>query len=92
LLAETHPAYVAWNATSEPMERAVLQAKLDSRPKGLMRFKGFVRGLDGKGFEVHCVGPSSSIKPAKNIHKTEVVGIGPKGRIDEATLNAWWRG
>jgi G3E family GTPase len=92
ILAETHPAYIAWSGTAEPMERAALQTKLDSRPKGLMRFKGFVQGPDGKGFEVHCVGPTSSIKPTKDIYKTEVVGIGPKGRIDKPTLDAWWRG
>jgi hypothetical protein len=90
LLAETHPEYVAWSGTSAPMDRVTLQTKLDTRPKGLMRFKGFVQGPDGTGFEVHCVGPSSSIKAAKNIQKTEVVGIGPKGRIDVQTIKAWW--
>lgn len=92
LLAEAHPAYIAWSATAAPMARTTLQAKIDSRPKGLMRFKGFVQGPDSTGFEVHCVGPTSSIKKANDISKTEVVGIGPKGRIDKATLDVWWRG
>ena len=90
--AEIHPAYVAWSGTGEPSTRAALQSKLDNRPKGLMRFKGFVQGIDGSDFEVHCVGPSVSIKSARDVQKTQVVGIGPKGRIDAKTLEAWWHG
>ena len=91
LMAHKHPDYIAWSGQGGEMSRDALTAKLDDRPKGLMRFKGFVAGPDGNGFEVHCVGPTHSIKRMPGVTKTQVVGIGPKARLDIKTLDEWWR-
>ena len=66
------------------------EAKLEDRPKALFRFKGFV-GHDGcSAWEVHCVGPSVSVKPLKGPRETQVVGIGLAERLTQGELTAWW--
>ncbi|WP_295512573.1 CobW family GTP-binding protein [uncultured Sulfitobacter sp.] len=88
-----HAAYVGWSDHSDlALDHATLRAKLESRPKGVFRFKGFV-GHDGvSSWEVHCVGPSVNIKPVKTAQATRVVAIGLKADTSAAEISAWWHG
>lgn len=89
---QVHPDYVAWQFQGDDvLDRAALIARLDKRPKGLMRIKGFVMAPEGRGFEVHCVGRQQSLKPAQSITATQLVAIGPKGRVSRDEIDAWWR-
>ncbi len=93
LPVQPHHAYVAWDHTSsEQMTHAALIARLTARPKALFRFKGFVSHDAQSAWEVHCVGPSVSVKPLKSPHETQVVGIGLAARISTDQIEHWWSG
>ncbi len=86
-----HRAYVAWqHCGSEQMDHATLTAKLAARPEALFRVKGFVGQDDATAWEVHCVGPTISIKPLKLKQETRLVGIGLSERISVEVIDAWW--
>jgi Ni2+-binding GTPase involved in maturation of urease and hydrogenase len=88
-----HATYLGWSDASEvTMEYPALMDKLEKRPKGLFRFKGFV-GHDGcSSWEVHCVGPSVNIKRLDAEQATQVVGIGLEAEITAAEISEWWNG
>lgn len=84
-----HPAYVAWQHESEtPISRAVMGEKLQTRPEGLYRLKGFVLTDDG-GYEVHIVGRYVSARRAKT-DRTALVGLGPADMITSNAIETWW--
>ena len=86
-----HRSYVAWDTQSDlALELSDLNAKLAARPPPLFRFKGFVSHTATSAWEVHCVGPTVSVKALKSPHKTQVVGIGLAERISVAEIAAWW--
>jgi G3E family GTPase len=86
-----HAAYVGWSDVSDlRLEYPGLMTKLDARPKGLFRFKGFVSHDASSAWEVHCVGPSVNVKSIKAAQATQVVGIGLKAEIDADEISAWW--
>ncbi|ASM72903.1 MULTISPECIES: CobW family GTP-binding protein [Roseobacteraceae] len=90
-VGQVHPDYVAWQYRGGvQLDRTALIKKLDARPKGLMRVKGFVMAPDGRSFEVHCVGGQHSLKPAQGVTETLLVAIGLKGRVVRAEIAAWW--
>lgn len=90
-LGTPHRSYVAWDAQSDlAMDLSDLNAKLAARPPALFRFKGFVSHTATSAWEVHCVGPTVSVKALKSPHKTQVVGIGLAERISQAEIAAWW--
>lgn len=88
-----HAPYLGWSA-SEDRRFAYedLKARLETRPLGLFRFKGFVAHDDATAWEVQCVGPAVNIKPLKSPQETRVVGIGLKPEITTAEIDAWWHG
>ncbi len=89
--AAVHRAYVAWQHTgAERMDHATLFAKLAARPEALFRVKGFVAQDDTSAWEVHCVGPTISVKPLKSPQETRLVGIGLSERISIEEIAAWW--
>lgn len=84
-----HPAYVAWQHESDtPISRAAMGEKLQARPEGLYRLKGFVLTDDG-GYEVHIVGQYVSARRAQT-DRTLLVGLGPSDRITAEEITAWW--
>jgi hypothetical protein len=84
-----HPAYVAWQHESDtPISRAAMGEKLQARPEGLYRLKGFVLTDDG-GYEVHIVGRYVSARRAQT-DRTLLVGLGPSDRITAEEITAWW--
>ena len=86
-----HPAYVGWQSERPVMmSREALMARLDARPDGLFRFKGFVAQEDGPGWEVHVVGPTVDIRQLGTARKTQVVGIGLGARITAQEIADWW--
>ncbi|MFT7137497.1 MAG: hypothetical protein ACI80I_003512 [Akkermansiaceae bacterium] len=86
-----HAAYVGWSDTSEvALEYPALMEKLQNRPEGLFRFKGFVSHDASSAWEVHCVGPSVNVKPIKTARATQVVGIGLKAATSAAEISTWW--
>lgn len=86
-----HADYVGWSDASGPrLEYPALMEKLESRPKGLFRFKGFVSHDASSAWEVHCVGPSVNVKPIKAAQATQVVGIGLKAETSAAEISEWW--
>ena len=88
----SHQPYVAWAEQSDHrMSLAALNTKLAQRPEALFRFKGFVGHDDTSAWEVHCVGPTISVKALKQAHQTQVVGIGLAKRLSEAEIAAWWK-
>lgn len=90
--AKPHPDYVQWTRSSQAdLSRDALRRLLSSRPSGLFRLKGFVRGEDGRGFLVQCVGGSAGISRIAQPEETSLVGIGLKGRVDAADCDGWWQ-
>jgi G3E family GTPase len=91
VIGAAHKAYVAWHHSGGAgQSHANLMAKLEARPEGLFRFKGFVAQDDNSAWEVHCVGPSVSVKALKTAYQTQVVGIGLAERITVEQIAAWW--
>ena len=88
---QAHAPYVTWSSSSPiQLDHEALLAKLNTRPAGLFRFKGFVAGPSGRGWEVHCVGPAVSVKPISQAQGTKVVGIGLEGQINPEQIENWW--
>ncbi|MEH6392101.1 MAG: GTP-binding protein [Sulfitobacter sp.] len=88
---QAHAPYVTWSSSSPiQLDHEALLAKLNTRPAGLFRFKGFVAGPSGRGWEVHCVGPAVSVKPISQAQGTKVVGIGLEGQITPEQIENWW--
>ncbi|MEP1522996.1 CobW family GTP-binding protein [Ascidiaceihabitans sp.] len=90
--AEVHPAYVSWNTREDRvLSRAQLDALIRNRPAKALRIKGFVASERGMT-ELHCVGPSHSLKPvpASKNTQTQLVGIGLKGHITRDDFQDWW--
>ena len=91
-----HARYMAWQVQNgETMELAPLRARLAARPAALLRLKGFVGRDDGSAWEVHCVGPSASVKRATSREvgaQTRLVGIALADTVRQAELDDWWRG
>ena len=87
-----HPDYLAWQTRSDlALDRAEWVTKLNARPLGILRLKGFLKAPTGNGFELQCVGAQQSLKPANEVTETVLVAIGLKGRIDRAAIDAWWQ-
>ncbi|MGB3243284.1 MAG: GTP-binding protein [Sulfitobacter sp.] len=86
-----HRAYIGWDHSSDlTLNHAELAEKLAVRPKALFRFKGFVGHDAGSAWEVHCVGPTVSIKALKEPRLTQVVGIGLADQLTKAEITKWW--
>ena len=85
-----HPDYTGWSHSGpEVLPRAALEALLAARPAGVYRIKGRVLAPDGGAHEVHVVGPSVDIKPARAT-RTELVAIALSGRARRDDMAAWW--
>ena len=90
-VASAHPAYVAWSHTSDqPISRAEMGARLESRPPGLYRLKGTVLTDDG-AYDLHVVGQHVEARRTGGT-RTELVGLGPKDRISVTDIDRWWQG
>lgn len=86
-----HPAYVAWSHVSDqPISRATMGARLESRPPGLFRIKGTVLTDDGS-YDLHVVGQHVDARRTRST-RTELVGLGPKDRISVDEIDRWWQG
>ena len=85
-------AYLGWSSARElAFSHAALKHRLEQRPSGLFRFKGFVAHDQTSSWEVQCVGPSVGIKPLKVAQQTRVVGIGLQSQITADQIDAWWQ-
>lgn len=86
-----HPLYVQWNtdAPSE-MSREQVKARLQDRPEGLYRVKGFVDGPDGM-LEVHVVGKHMDIR-SSTATTPALVALGLSDRLTADQIDSWWRG
>jgi len=90
-VGKRHAPYLGWsNSGDQAFTYADLKARLDQRPEGLFRFKGFVAHDDASAWEVQCVGPSVVIKSLKGPQKTRVVGVGLQSKIATDEIDAWW--
>ena len=89
--ATGHASYLGWSAQSDlALVYDMLKTRLDERPEGLFRFKGFVGHDEHSSWEVQCVGPSVNIKPLKQSRQTRVVGIGLRSQITADQIDDWW--
>lgn len=85
-----HPAYTAWQHDSDRvLDRRALGDKLENRPEGLYRLKGFVQ-TSGGAYEIHCVGRFLEAKRTQASDRTTLVGLGPADRITRDEIEAWW--
>jgi G3E family GTPase len=88
-----HGAYVTWSHEGgDAHGREALEALLRAAPAALYRIKGVIRGPGSEGYEIHKVGPSIDINRIAQPVRTRLVGIGPKGGLDEADIRRWWDG
>ena len=86
-----HAAYMAWQVEDDTcMGLAALRSKLVQRPRDVLRLKGFVGRDPETAWEVHCVGPSVSVKRARDARGTRLVGIGLVNRLTQEALDYWW--
>ena len=84
-----HPAYTTWQHDSAMvLDRRALGDKLENRPEGLYRLKGFVRTTDG-GYQIHAVGRNTDASRVET-DRTTLVGLGPADRITPEDIEAWW--
>lgn len=84
-----HPAYATWQHDSDlVLDRRALGDKLNNRPDGLYRLKGFVQTTDG-AYEIHAVGRYLEAKRTQ-AERTVLVGLGPADRISRDGIEAWW--
>ncbi len=85
-----HPAYASWQHDSDMvLDRAAMGDKLNNRPEGLYRLKGFVRTNDG-GYEVHVVGRYVQARRVQT-DRTQLVALGPADRITRQQIEDWWQ-
>ena len=85
-----HGAYRAWqHETDRPLPFADLEARLNCRPDGLYRLKGFVE-TDAGAFEVHAVGGHVDIRRLSASRGTSLVGIGRADTLDAVEMDRWW--
>lgn len=86
-----HPLYVQWNTqTPGDMSREQVKARLQNRPEGLYRVKGFVDGPEGM-LEVHVVGKHVDIR-SSNATTPALVALGLSDRLTVDQIDSWWRG
>ncbi len=86
-----HPAYAKWfYSGGRSMGQAQLSSALASRPSGLYRLKGQVRGQGGRGYQVQVVGAEVDIRDIDQPERSELVGIGLAARLTPAACDAWW--
>lgn len=84
-----HPAYTTWIHDSDRvLDRRALGEKLENRPAGLYRLKGFIKTNDG-GYQVHAVGRNMDARRHAT-DRTVLVGLGPSQKITRAEIDAWW--
>lgn len=84
-----HPGYATWQHDSDiVLDRRALGDKLEARPEGLYRLKGFVQTTGG-GYELHVVGTNVEARRAET-DRTTLVGLGLSDRITRDEIEAWW--
>lgn len=84
-----HPGYVTWQHQSDlVLDRRALGDKLEQRPEGMYRLKGFVQ-TNGGSYELHVVGRQVEARRC-DADKTVLVGLGPSDRISREDMEAWW--
>lgn len=84
-----HPSYATWQHDSDiVLDRRALGDKLEARPEGLYRLKGFVQ-TSGGGYELHVVGQNVEARRAET-DRTTLVGLGLLDRITRDEIEAWW--
>ncbi|MEW9921884.1 GTP-binding protein [Marimonas sp. MJW-29] len=85
-----HPEYVSWHLRPEtPVSCDVLKEALGAPPAGLYRLKGVLRTNRGQK-AVHLVGKQFSISALEGEVEPVLVGLGPRGRLSEEEVTAWW--
>jgi len=86
-----HPLYVQWNTdTPGEMSKEQVKVRLQARPEGLYRVKGFIDGPDGM-LEVHVVGKHVEIRRSAAATPA-LVALGLSDRLSVAQIDSWWRG
>lgn len=86
-----HPHYTTWTHVSDqPHDRAALGDKLNARPDGLYRLKGFVLTDDGP-YEIHVVGQYVEARRSPDATRTMLVGLGPADRLTRDEIERWWQ-
>ena len=91
--ARAHPDYMHWHHSADiVLSREELARIVETRPPGLFRIKGFVRGRPGRGWLIQVVGQDVSITPADVPGDTHLVGIGLSAQVTVQDCEAWWRG
>lgn len=84
-----HPHYTSWQHQSDRViPRRVMGDKLENRPSGMYRMKGFVLTDDG-AYELHVVGHHVSARRTK-ADSTQLVALGPADRVTRDEIEAWW--
>lgn len=88
-----HPDYMHWHHSADiVLSREELARIVETRPPGLFRIKGFVRGRPGRGWLIQVVGQDVSITTADVPGDTHLVGIGLSAQVTVQDCEAWWRG
>lgn len=87
--SSTHLGYTTWHHQSNvALDRRALGDKLAARPEGLYRMKGSV--LTSRGaYELHVVGRHVDARPSQAT-ETQLVALGPMGRISVKQIEDWW--
>ncbi|MEQ9696009.1 CobW family GTP-binding protein [Shimia sp. SDUM112013] len=87
-----HGHFQRWNMHSaECFSREALQQKLSTRPEGVFRMKGKVRGMEDTGFLVQIVGAHCEVIASPQPDRTALVAIGPAAGFSQQTVEDWWQ-
>ncbi|MFK7876128.1 MAG: GTP-binding protein [Paracoccaceae bacterium] len=90
----SHADFVKWSTLpTQTMTRDALLAKIEQRPPGLYRLKGFVPGVDA-AWHVQVVGRTVDVVrisvETQGMTSYALVGIGVKGQVSQTQISTWW--
>lgn len=91
-LGQAHAHFTKWSVDGTAIyAREALLDKLQTRPVGLYRVKGVLRGPADTGWEVQVVGNSVELIETAQPKRSVLVGIGPDLAVSAAEIDAWWQ-
>ncbi len=89
--AVAHPDYVQWSDPyPKPATRKEIERRLDTKPRGLLRFKAVIPDPAGGYWEVHVVGAQHEVLARDEVSKPGVTAIGLRSGLKKEDLQDWW--
>lgn len=90
--ASPHPSYRHWTCPDPvPMSQPEIECHVRTRPRGVLRLKGFISDRSGGCWEVQVVGKTATVSFRRRSVPTGLVAVGIAGAGNAGNIEAWWR-